>query len=206
MRLRDLRWYILSCIILIIAYAAIALLCYNNMVKSKVRTSMAELGKETSNTFSEVATSAVNSLYDTYQEVGSETYYTITASEVVLSPDTFEDDTYYVLKDNSYVIADEFVDGVKYYTIASSKANDNIKEEEFNSGVYYVMDGTSYIRDTSFSLFRRVIITAPESKFTGIEGRKIILSRYKDFATGTSSTNVDYYFFFLRTSSSRKYS
>ena len=205
MRLRDLRWYILSCIILIIAYAAIALLCYNNMVKSKVRTSMAELGTEASKSFSEVATASVNSLYDTYQEVGSETYYTITASEVVLSPDTFVENTYYVVDGNNYVLATEFSDGVKYYTIASSKANDNIKEEEFNAGVYYVMDGTSYIRDTSFSLFRRVIITAPESKFEGILGRKIILARYKDFATGISSTNVDYYFFFLRTTDVHNY-
>ena len=199
MRLRDLRWYILSCIVLIIAYAAIALLCYNNMVKSKVRTSMAELSKEASNSFSEVATSSINSYYDTYQEVGSETYYTITASEVIVSPDTFVEDTYYVLEDGNYYISNEYSATAKYYTIASARADDNMTEEEFNSNAYYVMEGQSFIRDTSFSLFRKVIITAPESKFVGIEGRKILLARFKDFATGTSSTNVDYYFFFLRT-------
>ena len=44
MRVRDLRWYILACVILIVSYAAIAIAFYLSISSGKVVTSMKELG------------------------------------------------------------------------------------------------------------------------------------------------------------------
>ena len=44
MRVRDLRWYILACIILIASYAGIAICFYLSISNGKVESSMKELG------------------------------------------------------------------------------------------------------------------------------------------------------------------
>lgn len=65
MRVRDLRWYILASIILIVSYAAIAF-CYYLPVKAKAEQSMRVLGSEAVVNTINVAEERVNALYDAY--------------------------------------------------------------------------------------------------------------------------------------------
>lgn len=65
MRLKDLKWYILASVILIISYAAIAI-CYYVPIRAKAESSMKILGLEATENVSEIASSKVNSLYDAY--------------------------------------------------------------------------------------------------------------------------------------------
>lgn len=65
MRLRDLRWYILASIILIVSYAAIAV-CYYLPVRAKAENSMKVLGLEATENVVEIATSEANALYDIF--------------------------------------------------------------------------------------------------------------------------------------------
>ncbi len=213
MRLKDLRWYIMSCLILIIAYAAIAFVCYNTMVKSRVRNSMAELGKEASGMTATLATTQVNSYYDSFQELGYETYYTITATQTTVEDETAYEKSvnagskFYTLKDDEYVLSTKYDSAATYYTITATQAKDSITQEEFEAGTYYRYVDDTYFVDSSYSLIRGVSVTAPASKFSKIESgqRKIVLQRYKDFRSGTTETNTDYYFFFLRTNESGGY-
>lgn len=65
MRVRDLRWYILASIILIVSYAAIAF-CYYLPVKAKAEQSMKVLGSEAVVNTINVAEERVNALYDAF--------------------------------------------------------------------------------------------------------------------------------------------
>ncbi len=213
MRLKDLRWYIMSCLILIISYAAIAFVCYNTMVKSRVRNSMAELGQEASRMSSSLATAEVNSCYDSFQQVGFETYYTITSTQTTIA----DEETYnsavdsgtklFTLVDGSYILSKEYDSSATYYIVSAKQASNNITQEEFDAGTFYQYNDDRYVRDTTYSYIRSVSVTAPASKFSKIEAgkRKILLMRYKDFRTGTTETNTDYYFFFLRKNDSNDY-
>lgn len=213
MRLKDLRWYIMSCLILIISYAAIAFVCYNTMVKSRVRNSMAELGQEASRMSSSLATAEVNSCYDSFQQVGFETYYTITSTQTTIA----DEETYnsavdsgtklFTLVDGSYILSKEYDSSTTYYIVSAKQASNNITQEEFDAGTFYQYNDDRYVRDTTYSYIRSVSVTAPASKFSKIEAgkRKILLMRYKDFRTGTTETNTDYYFFFLRKNDSNDY-
>ena len=213
MRLKDLRWYIMSCLILIVSYAAIAFVCYNTMVQSRVRNSMAELGQEASNMSSILATAQVNSYYDSFQQLGSETYYTITATETTVADEaqynTALDDgiNLYTLENDEYILSSTYDASAVYYLINAKQANNNITQEEFESGTYYQYVNGKYFIDTTYSLIRAVSVTAPSSKFNKIEEgqRKILLQRYKDFRSGTTETNTNYYFFFLRRNDSNAY-
>ena len=213
MRLKDLRWYIMSCLILIISYAAIAFVCYNTMVKSRVRNSMAELGQEASRMSSSLATAEVNSCYDSFQQVGFETYYTITSTQTTIA----DEETYnsavdsgtklFTLVDGSYILSKEYDSSATYYIVSAKQASNNITQKEFDAGTFYQYNDDRYVRDTTYSYIRSVSVTAPASKFSKIEAgkRKILLMRYKDFRTGTTETNTDYYFFFLRKNDSNDY-
>lgn len=213
MRLKDLRWYIMSCLILIISYAAIAFVCYNTMVKSRVRNSMAELGQEASKMSSSLATAEVNSCYDSFQQVGFETYYTITSTQTTIA----DEETYnsavdsgtklFTLVDGSYILSKEYDSSATYYIVSAKQTSNNITQEEFDAGTFYQYNDDRYVRDTTYSYIRSVSVTAPASKFSKIEAgkRKILLMRYKDFRTGTTETNTDYYFFFLRKNDSNDY-
>ncbi len=213
MRLKDLRWYIMSCLILIIAYAAIAFVCYNTMVKSRVRNSMAELGKEASEMTSTLATTQVNSYYDNFQQVGYETYFTIVATQTtVANQDAYDKSVkdgskFYTLVDGEYILSETYDSAATYYTVSATQAKDSITKEEFEAGTFYKYENNKYTIDSSYSLIRGVSVTAPASKFKNITDgdRKIVLQRYKDFRSGTTETNTDYYFFFLRTNDSGSY-
>lgn len=65
MRLRDLRWYILASVIIIISYAAIAV-CYYVPIRAKAESSMKVLGLEATENVAQMAEAEVNSLYDAY--------------------------------------------------------------------------------------------------------------------------------------------
>ena len=65
MRVRDLRWYILASIILIISYAAIAF-CYYLPVRGRAESSMKVLGLEASIQEAQVAQDRLNELYDSF--------------------------------------------------------------------------------------------------------------------------------------------
>ncbi len=65
MRLRDLRWYILASIILIISYAAIAV-CYYLPVRAKTESSMKVLGLEATVNVANMAEEKLNALYDSF--------------------------------------------------------------------------------------------------------------------------------------------
>ena len=213
MRLKDLRWYIMSCLILIIAYGAIAFVCYNTMVKARVRNSMAELGKEASSMTSTLATTQVNSYYDNFQQVGYETYYTITATQTSFkNEDAFnqsvrDGNKFFISVGTDYELKTEYDATLTYYVVNAIQAKNSITQAEFEAGDYYRFENDRYTPDTSYSLIRSVSVTAPSSKFKDIaEGeRKILLQRYKDFRSGTTETNTDYYFFFLRTNKEGDY-
>ena len=213
MRLKDLRWYIMSCLILIISYAAIAFVCYNTMVQARVRNSMAELGKEASNMSSTLSTTLVNSYYDSFQQLGFETYYTISATRTTIIDKNSYDyavqkgTSFYTLENDEYVLSKEYDDKATYYTVDANQAKNDITQEEFEAGTYYRYVNDRFFIDNTYSIIRTVSITAPESKFKNIgEGeRKILLMRYKDFRSGTTETNTDYYFFFLRKNDAGEY-
>lgn len=65
MRLRDLRWYILASIIILISYACIAF-CYYLPVRAKAEDAMKVLGLEATVNTANIAEEKVNSLYDTF--------------------------------------------------------------------------------------------------------------------------------------------
>lgn len=65
MRLRDLRWYILFSVILILSYAAIAV-CYYLPVRAKAENSMKVLGLEAVLNTAGIAEEKANALYDTF--------------------------------------------------------------------------------------------------------------------------------------------
>ena len=213
MRLKDLRWYIMSCLILIISYAAIAFVCYNTMVKARVRNSMAELGKEASQMSANLATTEINHYYDTFQQIGFETYYTIVPVQTTVANQTAYDDIVFDgtklfnLENDEYVVSKSYDASKTYYKISAKQASINLTKEEFDAGTYYQFINDRYVRDTTFSVIRSVAVTAPASKFNKIETgqRKIVLMRYKDFRSGTTETNTDYYFFFLRRNDLNEY-
>jgi len=81
MRLKDLRWYILASVILIISYAAIAV-CYYVPIRAKAESSMKVLGLEATENIAQIAESKVNSLYDAYMVDSSVCeYVSLTAVE-----------------------------------------------------------------------------------------------------------------------------
>lgn len=83
MRLRDLRWYILSCVILILSYAAIAV-CYYLPVRAKAESSMKVLGSEATINIEKMAEARVYSLYDSFlvdDSIGEEVNITAVESK-----------------------------------------------------------------------------------------------------------------------------
>ena len=67
MRLKDLRWYILASVILILSYAAIAV-CYYLPIRAKAESSMKVLGLEATDNISMIATSKANAIYDSFMK------------------------------------------------------------------------------------------------------------------------------------------
>lgn len=65
MRLRDLRWYMLAGIVLIISYAAVAF-CYYLPIRAKAESSMKVLGQEATVNVTKMAEDKLNSLYDSF--------------------------------------------------------------------------------------------------------------------------------------------
>jgi EAL domain-containing protein (putative c-di-GMP-specific phosphodiesterase class I)/GGDEF domain-containing protein len=65
MRLKDLRWHILGCVILIISYLAIAF-CYYLPIRSKAEESMKVLAHEAIEIEKELAYEKINSYYQTF--------------------------------------------------------------------------------------------------------------------------------------------
>ncbi len=65
MRIRDLRWYILASVILIISYAAIAV-CYYLPIRAKAEDSMKVLGLEATKNTASLAEERINTIYDKY--------------------------------------------------------------------------------------------------------------------------------------------
>jgi len=65
MRLKDLRWYILSCIIIVLSYAAIAY-CYYLPVKAKTISSIEELTIQAVNNDIRIAENEIRSYYDQF--------------------------------------------------------------------------------------------------------------------------------------------
>lgn len=65
MRLRDLRWYILASIIILISYAGIAF-CYYLPVRAKAEDGMKVLGLEATVNTASIAEEKINSVYDTF--------------------------------------------------------------------------------------------------------------------------------------------
>lgn len=84
MRLRDLRWYILACIILIISYAAIAV-CYYLPVRAKAENSMKVLGMEATVNTAKLAEERINGLYDSFL-----------VDKTVVDTESFEQQPYFV--------------------------------------------------------------------------------------------------------------
>lgn len=84
MRLRDLRWYILACIILIISYAAIAV-CYYLPVRAKAESSMKVLGLEATVNTAKLAEERINALYDSFM-----------VDETVVDTESFTQQPYFV--------------------------------------------------------------------------------------------------------------
>ena len=65
MRLKDLRWHILLCVVLIISYLAIAF-CYYLPIRSKAEESMKVLAHEAILVESDLANEKLNSYYETF--------------------------------------------------------------------------------------------------------------------------------------------
>ena len=66
MRVRDLRYYFLVGVVLIIAYAALAVCYYLSIRKGKVESSMMQLGLEAANVESTTMEEKVDSYYNLY--------------------------------------------------------------------------------------------------------------------------------------------
>ncbi len=67
MRVRDLRWHILACIILIISYAGIAICFYLSISSGKVQDSMKILGLEAAEEVKNEVENKVNSYFDIFK-------------------------------------------------------------------------------------------------------------------------------------------
>ena len=66
MRVRDLRWYILGCIIIIVSYAAIAICFYLSISNGKVQTSMMDIGLRAAKEEAKLVEDRIANYYDIY--------------------------------------------------------------------------------------------------------------------------------------------
>ena len=76
MRVRDLRWYFLAGVILIISYAAMAICYYLSIQNGKVETSMKQLGLEAAKWEAQTIEDRLSSYYEVFMsdEADSLTY------------------------------------------------------------------------------------------------------------------------------------
>ena len=65
-RLRDLRWYILASVIIIISYAAISLSYYTSIKSGRVEKSMKAISLEVVEAEAQIATDKIESLYQSF--------------------------------------------------------------------------------------------------------------------------------------------
>ena len=81
MRLRDLRWYILAAVVLLVSYAAVAFCFYLSIRSGKVENSMKELGLEVVESQNKIVNEKINYYYDLYiKDVSNELVYDYRAS------------------------------------------------------------------------------------------------------------------------------
>ena len=81
MRLRDLRWYMLAAVVLLVSYAAVAFCFYLSIRSGKVENSMKELGLEVAESQNTIVNEKINYYYDLYiKDVSNELVYDYRAS------------------------------------------------------------------------------------------------------------------------------
>ena len=81
MRVRDLRWHILACIILIFSYAGIAICFYLSISSGKVQDSMKILGLEAVEEVKKEVENKVTSYFDIYESDKTDTFVYETGAE-----------------------------------------------------------------------------------------------------------------------------
>lgn len=153
MRLKDLRWHILACVILVISYLAIAF-CYYLPVRSRAEESMKVLALEAIDLEAELANERINSYYDTFMVDSKVLDTTFNQTGLVEKFANIEGKKIIFAQDREFVFQSTNVSYYFYFLNKDGECgrlglDDLFKTSDFD--IYtYVDSGMIYYTNTSF--------------------------------------------------------